>query len=179
MKAIILTAFIVSVLVSCEKKHEEKVTDTQSYELQQQPIWAVEKFKTDYTIQFPSGYTGGINGFEGNIFNKMNAAIGTRVSYAYCNSLVCYDFHDVLSNPLQASILYVINQNSSPELLRHRVEFTLNNQLTGVLYHNNEAELKGVLFWKNGGFFKEAAFIDCQFQNLPQVIDILRTIKEK
>jgi hypothetical protein len=179
MKPVTLVALLVAVFAGCEKKEEEKVTQTLSYEVMQHPAWTEESFKTNYTIQFPPVYKGRMTGFEGNVFSKIDTVNKTYIGYCYSNSLYCSDFKDILTNPFQPAILYVFLQNHPPELLGHRVEFTSNGHLTGVLYHNNAASMKGILFWKDEGLFKEAAFVNGLLPGLPEVVSILRTIKAK
>jgi len=178
MKRLLLAAIFGSVLTSCEK-NDERPAAPQSYEVMQNPAWTAESFKSNYTIQFPAGYTGKMQGFEGNTFHKKDAGGTTQIGYFYSNGVYCADFRDTLTNPLQAAILSILVYNQSPVLLSHRVEFTSNNQLTGVLYHDNAASLKGVLFWKDEGYFKEAATVESTMQNLPEVINIFKTIKAK
>jgi hypothetical protein len=178
MKRIFLAAIIGSVLISCEK-NDHKPLAPQSYEVMQHPVWTAEDFKSQYTIQFPSGYTGKMQGFEGNTFHKKDAAGTTQIGYFYSNNTYCSDFRDILTDPIQPSILSIFVYNQVPVLLSHRVEFTSNNQLTGVLYHDNGALLKGILFWKDDGIFKEAATVQSTTQNLPEVINILRTIRKE
>jgi hypothetical protein len=178
MKRLILAAIIGSVLISCEKK-DERPAVPESYETMQHPVWTAEAFKNKYTIQFPAGYKGAMVGFEGNILNKVNPTHSTSIGYNYCNNLHCSDFRDTLLNPALPSIIAILGYGQTPVLLAHKVEFTKANGLTGVLYHNNEATLRGVLFWKDEGYFKEAATVICLSQDLPEVITVLRTIKEK
>lgn len=178
MKRLILAAISGLILSSCQKK-QEKITTPQSFEVMEHSSWPAEAFKHNYTIQFPPGYKGSMVGFEGNILNKVNATHTTSVGYAYCNGLYCSDFRDTLFTPSFTSILTIPGYNQTPVLLSSKIEFTKNNQLIGVLYHNNDATTMGVLFWKDDNFFKEAASILCVNQDLPEVIDILRTIKRK
>src|ERR1700754_4497040 len=100
MKRILLAAMIGSVLISCTKENDQKPAALQSYEVMQNPAWTAESFKRNYTIQFPSGYTGKMQGFEGNTFHKKDAPGTTQIGYFYSNGLYCADFRDTLTNPL-------------------------------------------------------------------------------
>ena len=173
IRHIVITSFSLLLLFSCSKNSE----DTE-YEIGQNPFWQKEQFKRDYTIQFPATYTGGlIVGFEGNIFNKVNATDSIKFWYSYGNGLYFYDFKDTLFNTDQSSITAVFNGNSV--VLSKRIKFTQNGQLIGLLYLNSDAQSYARIFWKDNGYFKESADIKFKQQHLMEVIEVVRTIQRK
>jgi hypothetical protein len=174
MKKIILAAIIcIVVIAGCKKDNTQLI----SFELAQQAGWTTESFKTNYTIQFPAGYTGQMIGFEGNTFHKAKTGDTTLFWYVYSNDLYCSDFRDTLADPETVSITVSIYPGSVPTLLSHRVALTRNNDLVGIFYYNDGNVSLGRLFWKDNGVFKEAMDVRFRPDQLSETIDIMRTIQ--
>lgn len=94
MKQLLLIVPLLFLLLSCKK---DEVIMNDSTELQQQSAWKSEKFKWDYTIQFPRYYDGGyMQGFEGGTFDKLRDDTRTHFFYSYTNGLQYFDFGDTL-----------------------------------------------------------------------------------
>lgn len=176
MKHIAIALFSFLLLFSCSKNSE---VEDREYEIGQNPLWAKEPFKRDYTIQFPDTYKGGMVGWEGNIFSKLKQIDSTRVWYSYLTSLYANDFRDTLFNTEQSSITAVFYNGNLVLVLPKKIKFTQNGQLTGLLYHNSDAQSYGRIFWKDNGFFKESADIKFKPQNLSEVIEVVRTIQRR
>jgi hypothetical protein len=176
MKQLLLALLVMLVFSHCQKNDTHNRT---TIEVSQNPQWTTEPFKTNYTIQFPAGFSGGINGFEGNIFNKKNIADSVAIQYFYSNSLHCFDFRDTLTNLLRPSVQSSFAGTQSIEL-DQRVEFTSNNSRIGIFYHNSGTPLSyGKLFWKDEGVFKESADVEFRPLRLSLLLDILGTIKNR
>ena len=174
MKQFIIPALFCLILAGCSKGDVGRIT---VYELEQNPGWSSESFKANYTIQFPSGFTGSMGGFEGNIFDKFNTTNSTRLWYFYSNSLFCSDFRDTLMNINQPFIQVMFN--GQVLTLSDRIEFTSNHELTGIFYHTNAQQINGRLFWKDDGVFKEAADANYPVGDEQQMIRILRSIRHR
>jgi hypothetical protein len=170
----------VGALTNCGKQN---LVDPIRYEVTQDPAGVTENFKMNnpakYTIQFPSSFQGCLTiGFEGNFFNKNNPVDSTYLIYNNCSPTYCYDFGTTLINTTQTSVLGVFNYGQDTFLLTQRIEFTRDNELVGIFYHNDEAGSRGKLFWKDGGIFKDALDAGYKKGKLSQVIEIIRTIRE-
>jgi hypothetical protein len=173
-RTILLLALLI--LASCHKGNQ---SIENAFPIKQNPAWETEKFKTDYTIQFPTGFVGGVNGFEGNIFWKSNSADSTSFTYNYCNSLHCNDFGDTLKTTTNTAIQGVFNFKRDTIQLDQRVNFTKDNGIVGIYYHNEDSISYGKLFWKDDGFFKEALDVKYRKENNMRVIEIVGTIAKK
>ncbi|MEO8403042.1 MAG: hypothetical protein ABI480_00550 [Chitinophagaceae bacterium] len=174
MKQFILPALFCLMIASCSKGDVGRIT---VYELEQNPGWSTESFKTNYTIQFPSGFTGSMTGFEGNVFDKANADLSTHLWYGYSNSLICFDFRDTLPNINQPFIQVMFN--GQVLTLSDRIEFTSNHELIGIFYHTDAQQINGRLFWKDDGVFKEAADANYLVGDEQQMIRILRSVQHR
>lgn len=180
MKRLILYVITGIVFISCEKGKEENTGNKVSrYETGPNPAWAIEQFKKYYNIQFPQGYTGAMATFEGNTFDKRHIPDSSFFWYFYSNGGTYFnDFRDTLINTNLSQILVQFTSGSTPNpiWLTERIEFTRNGELAGIFYHDMGSFLHGRLFWKDNGFFKQALEVMCRSRNLPQAIEIIRTI---
>jgi hypothetical protein len=161
---------------SCQKG-KQSIENT--YQIKQNSTWETEKFKTDYTIQFPAGFTGGVNGFEGNVFMKNNSTDSTSFTYNYCDSLHCNDFGDTLKTTTNTVIQGLFNFKRDTIQLDQRVNFTKENEIVAIYYHNENSISRGKLFWKDDGVFKEALDVKYRKENNDQVIEIIGSITKK
>lgn len=178
MKLAILAVLCVFLLAACQKgKSGHDIAN--AYELKQNPAWETEKFKNNYTIQFPSGFTGGINGFEGNIFDKRNTNDSIYFSYSFCSPIFCYDFGDTLENAAQTTIQGIFNFGKDTIQLSQRINFTKNNQIIGICFYDKKPVSHGKLFWKDEGVYKEALNVRYKKEYQQIVIEIIGTIVKK
>jgi hypothetical protein len=122
---------------------------------------------------------GGTTGFEGNIFVKYNANDSVHFSYSFCSSIFCYDFGDILENIAQKMFRGIFLYGHDTVQLTQRANFTKDQALAGIFYHNEETISFGKLFWKDGGVFKEALDVWYRKNDLQRVIEIIGTIQEK
>ncbi|TAN01842.1 MAG: hypothetical protein EPN39_01210 [Chitinophagaceae bacterium] len=176
MKSLILLTLWGILLVAC---HKENQGVKNVYEVKQHAAWNAEKFKDGYTIQFPSGFTGGVTGFEGNIFYKSNTNDSVYFSYAFCSPTFCYDFGDTLKNTTETSIQGIFNFGKDTVSLAQRMNFTKNNQIEGIYFYDKEPFSHGKLYWKDGGVYKEALNAQYKKEHQQSVIEIMGTIQKK
>ncbi|MEP7128622.1 MAG: hypothetical protein ABI729_07130, partial [Chitinophagales bacterium] len=149
-KLLIIIPLLIS-FFSCKK---EEVIMNDSTELQQQSAWKSEEFKWDYTIQFPRYYNGGyVQGFEGGTFDKLRDDTRTHFFYSFTNGLQYFDFGDTLTDESVDSIAF----GDMMTILPYRLDFTENGQTVGILFYNDVWSISTcVLYWKDGGVFKNA-----------------------
>jgi len=145
--------------------------------------WTTISFKTNYTIQVPSGFKGsGMAGFEGNTFSKFSNDTTIILEYGYCNDLFCSDFGDTLRGTLPESITVKDNSDKIIELDKIQ-RFCQNSETIGVLYYSIDSILNsnlywnGRLYWKDNALFKQAMQIKFPASELQTVNEIIETIK--
>jgi hypothetical protein len=178
MKRPLLLCFVCLSLIACKKEKTSEELPL-SYEVGQNPNWNTEPFKYKYSIQFPAGYTGGMFSFEGNTFDKRFPGDTIMVFYAFSNwpGIGFKDFNDTLFNPLEPSVILNL-WGGGPILLNHRIEFTKQGELVGILYYNTDSLCYGKLFWKENGLFREALHLVFRPNLLIEMASIIRTIKK-
>ncbi len=146
--------------------------------LSQNSNWITSDYKNNYTIQFPANYSGvGKVGFEGNIFSKLRNDSSVVFSYAYCSPLFCTDFGDTLFEPLPNSINIKINDTTIN--LNQQTTFCYSNRKTAILYYNKNNNAYARLYWKDAGVYKQALEISYNYSRLQEILNIIKTIKEK
>ena len=164
--------------VACKKDEIISPPLGDSIEIQQHAGWTAEKFKSQYTIQFPSNYTGGyIQGFEGGSFDKLRDDSTAHMMYFFGDILQNFDFGDTLQN-INADSIWV-SQGDPQILLDHRIDFTENGITVGILFYNEWSTIRtGELYWNDDGAFKDALSIYYSGNLQEEVISILQTIKK-
>lgn len=164
-KAFFALAMITS-LLSC-KKEEANPEDS----------WEKEKFKSDYTIQFPGYYTGGyIQGFEGPSFSKVRDDARVNFTYNFTNGLQSFEFGDTLQDEIIDSIW--VAQGDLLMLLTNRLDIMENENIAGILFYNDVWSISmGELYWKDGGVFKDALTIHYANDLKDEAFAIVKTIK--
>ena len=161
-------------IISCKKED----TNADCVMLSQNPSWVTSDFKNNYIIQFPVNYLGeGKIGFEGNIFRKVRNDSSVVFNYAYCSPLFCTDFGDALVEPLPNSVNIKIN--GSTINLNQKTTFCDGNIQTAILYYSKDDNAYARLYWKDDGAYKQALEISYNQSRLQEVLDIIKTIKEK
>ena len=174
MKSVPLLLCFALLLTSC-KKEEAVISD--STELQQQPGWIMEKFKNDYTIQFPDFYTGGyLQGFEGGSFDKFRNDTRVHAFYNFSNGLQQFDFGDTLADVNATSLDFP--EGDRIVYLDKRLNFTDNGEIKGIFFYNSTEGIRnGDLYWNDGAQFKAAltVYYDSGLQD--EVITIIATIR--
>jgi hypothetical protein len=175
-----LTFLTIALLVVASCKEESKLPDDCIM-----PVafndWRLESFKNAYNIQFPEYFIGmGMQGFEGNMFERYNPDSSIMISYAYCNELYCADFGDTLPVDLPDQ-LYVINSpiRSSEIELVNKKYFCSDDQMKGILYYSNDAVSLGKFYMLGYGGYLEAATLLFSSNKLDTVCLILSTINER
>jgi hypothetical protein len=161
-------------IFSCKREVDKKDCVT----LSQNPDWTTSDFKSNYTIQLPANYTG--NGrvrFEGFIYDKKRDDNSIIFSYSYCFAVFCADFGESLSEPFPGSIN--ITANNSTITLDQKTTFCSDNVQAAVLYYNNDNDSHARLYWKENGVYKQALEISYNHARHQEVLDIIKTIKEK
>jgi len=147
--------------------------------------WLTVSFKTNYTIQVPSGFEGsGMEGFEGNTFFKFSNDTTIILEYGYCNDLFCNDFGDTLQTTIPSRIK--VRDNSNNLITLDKIQkFCQNAETIGVLYYSNDTISNSKLYWnsrlywKDNGLFKQAMQIKFSASGLETVNEIIETIKSK
>lgn len=174
VKKLFLLIFLIPVFFAC-KKDEAIISD--STELQQQPDWTAEKFKSEYTIQFPGYYAGGyIQGFEGGWFDKVRDDSRVAMSYMFSNGLQTFDFGDTLADENATGIM--LQQGDLLWNLNERLDFTSNGAIAGILFYRTmDGTHPAELYWKDNGLFRDALTIQYDSELQDEVISIIRTIQ--
>lgn len=169
-----LLILLFTFIISCKRE----TTNVNCIALSQNSSWTVSDFKNNYTIQFPTDYFGGKNGFEGNIFYKEKNDSSIIFNYAYCSPLFCYDFGDTLYQPFPNSIN--VKVYDSTITLNKKVMFCGSNSLqTAILYYNDDDKSNARLYWKEGEIYRQSLEVAFNYTELQEVLDIIKTIKEK
>ncbi len=142
--------------------------------------WRMEGFKDGYTIQLPEYFIGmGMQGFEGNMFERYNPDSSIMISYAFCNGTYCYDFGDTIPEPLLENVLPNDFLMASYEIEIIDKYFCSDDQLTGLLYYVEDSINRGVFYMKGYGGYLEAASILFDSSKLDTVCIILSTVDER
>ena len=147
--------------------------------------WTTINFKTNYSIQVPSGFKGlGMAGFEGNTFFKFSNDTTIILEYGYCNDLFCNDFGDTLQTTIPLSIKVKDNSNNLIGLDKIQ-KFCQNSETIGILYYSNDSISNSKLYWnsrlywKDNGLFKQAMQIKFPASGLETTKEIIETIKSR
>lgn len=142
--------------------------------------WTTINFKTNYTIQVPNDFVGmGMNGFEGNMFEKYSKDNTIYLSYAYSNGgTFFYDFGDTLQNPIPKSQI-VKDQSNNFHSLDKMDFYILNSDTSGIFYYSSDSIAYGRVYWSDYGFYKQALDIKFDYSKSELVHLIISTIKRK
>ena len=177
MKKIIFLLVIIAFSVGCKK--DNVIENTACNNMTTKDSWTTINFKTNYTIQVPSGFKGlGMAGFEGNTFSKFSNDTTIVLEYGYCNGLFCFDFGDTLQTTMPLSIK--VKDNSNNLITLDKIQrFCQNAETIGVLYYSNDSISNSKLYWKDNGLFKQALQIKFSASGLETVNEIIETIKSR
>ncbi len=180
----IIAILIPIISITCCKK-DNNVENTVCNNLTTIDSWTTINFKTNYTIQVPSGFKGiGMAGFEGNTFSKYSNDTTVILEYGYCNDLFCNDFGDTFPTNMPVSIIVKDISNNLIRLDKIQ-RFCQNAETIGVLYYsndtisNNKLYWNSRLYWKDNGLFKQAMQIKFPASELETAKGIIKTIKSK
>jgi hypothetical protein len=177
MKNLFLLASLALVTFTTCKK-DEPIPKVACLKLERVSNWRIEKFKNDYSIQFPSDYEGGIYGFEGNIFYKFRTNKEVAFDYSFCGPVSCEDFGIELENPHPATI-NLIRLNNQVENLNNRLNLCDKGEIVGVYYYSSNSDAFGKIYLKDDDKFKEALSVKYKVEFKDEVEKILKTIKKK
>jgi hypothetical protein len=180
----IIAILIPIISITCCKK-DNSIENSSCNNLTTIDSWTTISFKTNYTIQVPSGFEGsGMAGFEGNTFLKFSNDTTIILTYEYCNELFCNDFGNTLPTAIPASIK--VKDNSENLITLDKIQrFCQNTETIGVLYYSNDTisisklYWNSRLYWKDNGLFKQAMQIKFPASGLETVKEIIETIKAK
>jgi hypothetical protein len=177
MKKILMISLLIFLLIDCKKN--DNVEDINYFDLTSVDGWRTISFKTNYTIQVPPGFNGGVLiGFEGKTFFVTSADYKIQVSFGDNNSLSSRDFGDTLKNTIPTSIQ--ITNDFSQLITLNQIEcFRQNAETIGILYFSKSDTSYGRLYWNDNGKFKDALEIEYNIAKLDTVNKIIETIKEK
>ena len=183
MKKIIFLMVIIALSIACKK--DNVIENTACNNMTTIDSWLTVSFKTNYTIQVPSGFKGlGMAGFEGNTFYKFSNDTTIILEYGYCNDLFCNDFGDTLQTTIPLSIK--VKDNSNNLITLDKIQrFCQNAETIGVLYYSNDSISNSKLYWnsrlywKDNGLFKQAMQIKFSASGLETVNEIIETIKSR
>jgi hypothetical protein len=183
MKKIIFLLVIIAFSVGCKK--DNVIENTACNNMTTIDNWLTISFKTNYTIQVPSGFKGiGMAGFEGNTFSKFSNDTTIVLEYGYCNDLFCYDFGDTLQTIIP--LIIKVKDNSNNLITLNKIQrFCQNAETIGVLYYSNDSISNSKLYWnsrlywKDNGLFKQAMQIKFPESGLETVNEIIETIKSR
>jgi|GEM_PF-3339806 len=180
-----IIAILIPIISITYCKKDNSIENAECNNLTTVDSWTTINFKTNYTIQVPSGFKGlGMTGFEGNTFFKFSNDSTINLTYAYCNELFCNDFGDTLPTIIPASIK--VKDNSENLISLDKIQrFCQNTETIGVLYYSNDTISNSKLYWnsrlywKDNGLFKQAMQIKFPASELETVTEIIETIKTK
>jgi hypothetical protein len=178
-----LSLVLLAILMSCQKYNS--IENSSCNNLTTVDTWTTINFKTNYTIQVPSGFKGlGMYGFEGNTFSKFSNDTTIILEYGYCDDLFCNDFGDTLQTTMPLSIK--VKDNSDNLITLDKIQrFCQNSETIGVLYYSNDSisnsklYWNGRIYWKDNGLFKQAMQIKFPASELETVKEIIETIKSR
>jgi len=133
----IITILSLIISITCCKK-DNSIENAACNNMTTIESWPTISFKTNYTIQVPSGFKGlGMAGFEGNTFFKFSNDTTIILEYGYCNALFCNDFGDTLPDPMPATIK--VKDSSDNLIALNKVQrFCQNAETIAVLYYSND-----------------------------------------
>jgi hypothetical protein len=173
MKKLSLVLLLLPLFLSCKK--DEPVVE--GNDVEQNTDWTAEKFKADYTIQFPGYYSGGfIQGFEGGTFKKTRDNKEAVFSYEFSNGLQTFDFGETLADEATDSI--AVEDGDILMFLPNRIDFTKDGEIVGILFYNTLSPIRRAeLYWKDGGVFKDALMINYNEKWHDEMIAIVKTIQ--
>jgi hypothetical protein len=180
----IVTILIIIIMISNCKK-DNSIENAECNNLKTADGWTTISFKTNYTIQVPSGFKGlGMAGFEGNTFSKFSNDTTIILEYGYCNDLFCNDFGDTLQTAIP--LIIKIKDNSNNLITLDKIQrFCQNAETVGILYYSNDSISNCKLYWnsrlylKDNGLFKQAMQIKFPASGLETANEIIETIKSK
>ena len=183
VEKIIFLLVIIAYSVGCKK--DNGIDNIACNDMATIDSWLTINFKTDYTIQVPTGFKGlGMAGFEGNTFSKFSDDNTIVLDYGYCNALFCNDFGDTLQTSLPMSIKVKDSSNNIIRLDKIQ-KFCQNEETIGVMYYsiesisNSKLYWNSRLYWKDNGLFKQAMQIKFPESGLEAVNEIIGTIKSR
>jgi hypothetical protein len=185
MKRLKMIAVLVIIILITNCKKDNTIQNNECNNLTTISGWTTINFKTNYTIQVPSGFKGlGMAGFEGNTFFKFSNDTTVILDYGYCNDLFCNDFGDTLQTSMPLSIKVKDNSNTLISLDKIQ-RFCQNAETSGVMYYSNDSISNsklfwnGRLYWKDNGLFKQAMEIKFPASGIETIKEIIGTIKSK
>src|SRR5664280_684118 len=153
MKKIIFLLVIIAFSVGCKK--DNVIENTACNNMTTIDNWLTISFKTNYTIQVPSGFKGiGMAGFEGNTFSKFSNDTTIVLEYGYCNDLFCYDFGDTLQTIIP--LIIKVKDNSNNLITLNKIQrFCQNAETIGVLYYSNDSISNSCLLYTSNAADEE------------------------
>ena len=171
---------LVFLMVACSKSEESEEQVVSCIEMQEDQNFERVPFKEDYSIQLPDGHSGlGLELLLGTRFS-VSTELGTKLYYEYLCVTDCRIFFgEILDTPIPDQI---IGFPALPmEVLDNKREFCVLEDVRAVLYYSsNVSSLShGRLFMKVDSDFKEGLLIDFDINNISEVEDIIKTIKEE
>jgi hypothetical protein len=187
-------------LFSCKKGKQPLGQAT--YELAQHPGWSTENFKRDFNIQFPDtvNWKGGIKwvALTGNYFCKYNNS-GDSLYYRFIDDvdyLSDFGFPEYAEDEALVTTInnkkfhftyYALNYPPYDSIyMPSRILFKSGDSVKAVFVYNDTIpNPTGILYWKTQYWhisyeqFYQAAMVRFKKEYLPEIIEILRTIKRK
>ena len=130
-------------------------------------------FHSAYTIQFPNNFSGnGLTVQEWASF-EMVSNENTKFYFNYFCDVDCIKFFgSKLNNPIPSEIRHPV----SNVVLDKKINFCINEGIESILYYNTLIESSGILYMKVDSFFYDGLLIDFKYNNLNEVINIIKTI---
>ncbi len=171
----LLTTFcFLAVLVGCHNKDVSPASSTGTLNSTSQSGWTTERLNSDYTVQFPTGYTGnGAVGFEGLTFSKTRKDGKAQFHYSFCGPTFCSEYGQPLPNPVPARVI------AGSLTLNKSVALNRNGQTQGIFYYAEQDKTSGRLYLLNDGQLKESLTIQYEYSLQNEVLAILQTIQPR
>ncbi|HRG22038.1 MAG TPA: hypothetical protein PLQ57_13445 [Saprospiraceae bacterium] len=174
MKIIAITLLALSFAACCDK--EPDISNTDCIEIQQNPDYITEDLNQDFTIQFPTNYTG--DGLVVQKFaNFLKFSDKVIVKYSFLCPTDCIKFYGwSLDHPIPNSVIgSTIDATTSFD---QKIEFCKNDIIEAIFYHNSDNLSFGTLYLQVEDKYLESAKIQFEKEKLEEVISILKTLKK-
>lgn len=178
-KVILCLSSILILIASCKKDDSIKPN---TIEISPHPTWTSEKLKSgynssEYVIQFPANYEDtGLFVFEGPTFSKNREDDKVLFYYSFCGPLYCTLYGDTLAEQRFETIS--LKFNNEEITLGTQTTFSLNDEIVGIFYFNEEDEAIGKYYMKIGDKFLAAFFVEFDYTEYNEVENIIKTILE-
>lgn len=174
MKIVAITLLALSFAACCDK--EPEISNTDCIEIQQNSNYITEDLNQDFTIQFPTDYTGdGL--MVQKIANFLKFSDKVIVKYSFFCPTDCIKFYGgSLDHPIPNSVIGSTIDGTTA--FDQKIEFCKNDIIEAIFYHNSDNLSFGTLYLKIEDQYLMSCNIQFEKEKLEEVISILTTLKK-